>query len=82
MKTKAAKRIEKKNPITGEVTVDYKFSYSLPTIQNGQSVAMPVCGNAFAYAYAIGKNTRTVYEKIAREELLHDLPAIGNRQLR
>ena len=43
---------------------------------------MPVCGNAFAYAYGLGKNTRTSYEKMAREELLHDIPVIGNRKLR
>lgn len=82
MKSKAAKRIDRINPCTGEAMIDYKFSYYLPTIENGRSVPMPVCGNAFAYAYGLGKNTRTSYEKMAREELLHDIPVIGNRQLR
>jgi hypothetical protein len=80
MKSKAATRIQK--DVAGVPTEDVKFSYVLPTLMHGRSVPMRVCGNAFAYAYGLGKNTRTSYEKVAREDLLRHLPVIGNRQLK
>ena len=72
----------KTNPITGESTVGYSFKYLLPSEQNGKIVPVPVCGNAFAFAYDIGKNTRTAFEKVAREELLGLAATVTNRHLR
>lgn len=83
IKSRAAKRVEKKNKVTGVSTPDVTFNYVLPTeTRDGRVVAMPVCRNAFALAYHIGKNTRTAYEQSAREEILQLVPTVGARALK
>lgn len=63
--------------------MDVTFRYMLPKEgRDGRPVAMPVCRNAFALAYDIGKNTRTAYEQTAREEILHLPPTVGARALK
>lgn len=59
----------------GYAVKQYDFEYTLPfkTGPNSYEDAL-VCGNAFSWAYGLGKNTRTEYERTIRTELLRESP--------
>lgn len=66
---------------TGEFSEDgghkkeHVFEYTLPFKSGESYIDSPVCGNAFAWAYCLGKNTRTEYERVIREEILRQAPS-------
>lgn len=68
----------------GHSVKTYFFEYTLPfKAANGGTVESPVCGNAFSWAYGLGKNTRTEYERAIRLELARDSPtSFSSRDLR
>jgi hypothetical protein len=67
----------------GHALKDYTFEYTLPMrAANGQFEDKVVCGNAFSWAYGIGKNTRTEYERAVRAELCKDAHDVTARTLR
>jgi hypothetical protein len=62
-------------------TIDW--NYRLPSLNStGNIVQVPVCGNAFARAYGIGKNTRTTYQSQAMRELTNASAVPTKRELR
>lgn len=73
---------------TGEFSPDggpekhHVFVYTLPFKSGDSYVDTPVCGNAFAWAYCLGKNTRTEYERVIKQEILRESPDITSRQVK
>lgn len=59
----------------GHMVKEYSFQYTLPFKSPSGYVDSPVCGNAFSWAYGLGKNTRTEYERTIRAELARESPA-------
>lgn len=66
----------------GGAIKEHRFEYTLPFLTATGFKDSPVCGNAFALAYCLGKNTRTEYERIIFEELNKLAPSnIPSRQI-
>ena len=60
---------------SGSPVKEYTFRYTMPFKTGpGQHVESVVCGNAFSWAYGLGKNTRTEYERMLRNELSKQSP--------
>jgi hypothetical protein len=54
-----------------QLYTSYSWTYTLPALTlSGENITrITVCGNAFARAYAIGKNSRTKYQSLAEKKL-------------
>lgn len=62
---------------------EYTFQYTLPLKTENGFVDSAVCGNAYSWAFGLGKNTRTDYEKAIRAEMMKTAPTdVSARVLR
>lgn len=67
----------------GHAVKEHAFEYTLPfRAADGQFVESSVCGNAFSWAYGLGKNTRTEYERAVRADLYKESADVTSRSLR